>query len=306
VSDSTDKDATTAEAAEGAGTPGEVQPAGPTLLEIAAERHRTLQAMLAGNAPTLSPDDVHDLRVAARRLTEVVGLFEPLMESTMAEAAEGSLKDLRQSAGELRDLDVMEEHLAARRLPGPVKHVSEAIRAELPARRETLERAVAAARGTASVSGAMVYLARLFEMSAAEGSREVALTKLAAALAKRAKRRRKQLKAAFGKAASKQSPEALHAARIATKKLRYVLELGHESGVHRAGTELALLKKIQKVLGDHHDVHVIIESLETHLPTDGSVKNLRTAWNTYKRKCEREQAGRAADFFGKSYLWNQR
>ena len=282
------------------------KPAGPTLLEIAAERHGLLQAMLTGDKASLSPDDVHDLRVATRRLTEIVGLFEPLMDTAMADAAGGTLRDLRKSAGDLRDLDVLEEHLTGRRLPAPLRHVCDTIRAELPARRQALEVGVIAARGAASISGAMVYLARLFESCSAPDAREAALRKLAVTLNKRIKRRRKQLRAAFGKAATKQTPVALHAARIAAKKLRYVLELGHESHLSRAGEELGQLKKIQKLLGEHHDVHVILETLESRLPAHGSVKNLRPAWTKYKRQATREQAQRAAEFFVKSYLFNSR
>ena len=292
--------------AEAAGGDPPKAPEGPSLLEIAAERHRTLQDMLAPTKAQLSPDDVHDLRVAARRLTEVVGLFAPLMEDAMAEAAEGSLRGLRKAAGELRDLDVLEEHLERWRLPGAVRQVAAGIAAALPQRRKSLEAGLITARGTASVSGAMVFLARLFEEAGTAGRREASLEKLAAALAKRVKRRRKQLKAALGKAATKQTAVALHAARIAVKKLRYVLELGHEAALTRAGGELALLKRIQKLLGEHHDVHVITETLTTHLPPAGSVKNLSLSWGRYKRKTAREQAKRAAEFFARSYLWNSR
>jgi CHAD domain-containing protein len=291
------------EIAEVQTTPSKSPKPRPSLLDLAAKRHGELQEMLTPEKTKLSVDDVHDLRVATRRLGEVVGLFEPLMPDAMASAAGDSIKALRQAAGELRDLDVMNEHLEKKRLPGPLKKIADAIRADIPARREMLKAQVIAARSAASVGGAMVFLARLIEEQRA-GDTQSALEKLAAMLLKRIKRRRKQLRSSFGKAATKQTADSLHAARISVKKLRYVLELANQTGLIKASLELRLLKAIQKILGDHHDVHVIEATLESHLPPPGTVKNLRPAWAKYKRKTDREQAKRAADFFAKSYLWN--
>jgi CHAD domain-containing protein len=280
----------------------------PTLLDLAIKRHRELHEMLTADKSSLSVDDVHDLRVATRRLGEVVGLFKHLMPDGMAAAAADSIKALRQAAGELRDLDVMNEHLEKKRLPGPLKKIADQIRADLPARRAVLETQVLAARSAASVGGAMVFLARLFEEKVSAGT-QAALESLASTLKSRIKRRRKQLRSSFGKAATRQTAESLHEARIAVKKLRYVLELANTTGQSKSALELRLLKSIQQLLGDHHDVHVIHETLESHLPprtgpAATAIKNLRPAWTKYNRKTAREQAKRAAEFFAKSYLWN--
>ena len=49
------------------------------------------------------------------------------MPDAMAAAAGDSIKALRRAAGELRDLDVMDEHLEKKRLPGPLKKITEDI-----------------------------------------------------------------------------------------------------------------------------------------------------------------------------------
>ena len=52
-------------------------------------------------------------------------------------------------------------------------------------------------------------------------------------------------------------PEVIHGARIATKRLRYLLEVFHEFGVAGSADALAYLRQLQKHLGDWHDKEVL-------------------------------------------------
>jgi CHAD domain-containing protein len=52
-------------------------------------------------------------------------------------------------------------------------------------------------------------------------------------------------------------PEVIHGARIATKRLRYLLEVFHEVGVTGCAETLAWLRQLQKHLGDWHDMEVL-------------------------------------------------
>lgn len=52
-------------------------------------------------------------------------------------------------------------------------------------------------------------------------------------------------------------PEVIHGARIATKRLRYLLEVFHEFGVAGSANALAWLRLLQKHLGDWHDMEVL-------------------------------------------------
>jgi CHAD domain-containing protein len=52
-------------------------------------------------------------------------------------------------------------------------------------------------------------------------------------------------------------PEVIHGARIATKRLRYLLEVFHEFGVAGSADALAWLRQLQKHLGDWHDLEVL-------------------------------------------------
>jgi CHAD domain-containing protein len=51
-------------------------------------------------------------------------------------------------------------------------------------------------------------------------------------------------------------PAALHAARLAAKRLRYLLEVVHEFRVPGCADQLAWLRRLQQHLGDWHDLEI--------------------------------------------------
>jgi CHAD domain-containing protein len=79
-------------------------------------------------------------------------------------------------------------------------------------------------------------------------------------------------------------PEVLHGARIATKRLRYLLEVFHEFDVAGSADALAWLRQLQTHLGDWHDLEVLeqtmiemlarTEFLREHLPLAMEVEKL--------------------------------
>lgn len=56
-------------------------------------------------------------------------------------------------------------------------------------------------------------------------------------------------------------PEIIHGARIATKRLRYLLEVFHEFGVPGSADALVCLRQLQKDLGDWHDLEVLEQTM---------------------------------------------
>ncbi len=284
------------------------------LLEVARERHTELRKLLekaAGPAEGISgmdADYVHDLRVATRRLSEVAALLEVLTEKASARAISESLKALRKGAGELRDLDVTSEHLARPgrfHMPSAVRKVAGEILEELKGQRPELEKKLREFVGSTSITGAMVLLARIIEENSAADKLAAAEEKLRTTLDKRMKTRARQLAKAFGAAAKKQTASFLHEARIATKKLRYVVELEDKAGANGLKKQLKFLKSVQELLGDHHDVHVLEETVAGHLHTkrEKPIAGLARAATKWKRAMERSQAERAAEFFALSYAW---
>jgi len=275
------------------------------LLAAGAKRHTKLANLIAHDGKALDADYVHDVRVASRRLGEVARLLadnKRAMDKPTGKVVEESLKTLRRSMGVLRDADVTREHLAKWKMPAALKKVAMDMEQELGDRRAALESAARDQMATASLHGSMVILARVLE---AQGDLATEREqRMHDALDDAIKKRRKQLQQAFGSAAKKQTPEALHEARIACKRLRYLLELAEEfrNGVKK---DIQTLKQFQELLGDHHDAHVIVEAMQARIDAAGrsGPKTLLTNWRKWKKKMEQLQAKRAATFFVKSYAW---
>jgi CHAD domain-containing protein len=62
-------------------------------------------------------------------------------------------------------------------------------------------------------------------------------------------------------------PDRTHAARIAIKKLRYAMEIEHETVGDRSAA-IHELKKAQDVLGDLHDRQELVDNLVSTNPTN--------------------------------------
>jgi CHAD domain-containing protein len=82
-----------------------------------------------------------------------------------------------------------------------------------------------------------------------------------AVLAVRVVRRARALQQAAEAAGPLYAPAPLHQVRIATKKLRYALELTHELRLLPSRRVLRLLEGMQETLGRLHDLQVLIERL---------------------------------------------
>lgn len=296
-------------------------PPTPTLLEIGRERLEALRALVGQyRKMTTEPDVefVHDLRVQSRRLAALVNLLEDLLSPAVGLALRDTLRQTRQIAGELRDLDVLTEHLEHGRFPAGLKPLRKHLLAELPPKRTALLPPLQQQLTSAGLGETFLLLAGLLESP--EHHAKLSNAALDKVLNKRLRQRAKKLRKAFGKATLKQTPTALHQARIAAKKYRYALELAAESGLCPAEKQLKFLKKIQTHLGQMHDTEVIMEtlgetlaSLQAPPPTttdnledkvaSKSLRGLLKAWKVFTKMQQQVQARRAAAFFADSYRW---
>jgi hypothetical protein len=83
----------------------------------------------------------------------------------------------------------------------------------------------------------------------------------AATLADRILARTDALDLAVAHAGGVHFPNRVHAVRMAAKKLRYTLEAAEALGTFHVPGALALLKRVQDVLGDLHDRHVFLQKV---------------------------------------------
>jgi CHAD domain-containing protein len=277
------------------------------LLSAVRKRHETLAALLARGPAALSDADlVHDLRVASRRLGEAARLLQPFLEKPTAKAVAASLRALRRAMGDLRDDDVTRQHLLKWRMPAPLRQIAAEIAGNLESARPALVSAAQIQMTSASLTGTMVILARVLEDRAVPEMMAQTERQLGTTLQGLIKAREKQLRRSFGQAAKKQTAASLHAARIEVKKLRYLLELAADAAAVRgAKKKIHFLRRLQELLGDHHDLHVITEQLAGRLKVarEKPIRNLHTTWRKWHRHMNTVQSKRAAVFFARTYAW---
>jgi CHAD domain-containing protein len=195
---------------------------------------------------------VHRARVASRRLRELL----PIVDASLGRRTPDVRRDVRRvtrALGPVREMDVTRAVLADARArhdwPADVlMRVDRTCEAARAGRRHDLD--VRLSRD--GVADLPQRLAALDATLVASGADERA----GALLASRLRRRARAMRDAIAGVGTLYVPDALHAVRIAGKKLRYSLEIGHDAAGLAAGAPLEELKTVQELLGGLHDLQV--------------------------------------------------
>jgi CHAD domain-containing protein len=225
-----------------------------------------VQAMLAaqywkllGHDPGLrvadEPEDVHQVRVAARRLRAVLRAARPLLVEEWAETLRDELRWLGQLLSPVRDLDVLLAYLrgeAASLQPDDAKAFRRAL--------GVLERERAAARA-AMLEGIRSerYLALLDTL--AQGLESLPTTGEDLSLTDVAAAEFAKLRKAVKALPSDPTDADLHAVRIRGKRARYAAELAVPVGGRSAVRFVDRAKAFQDLVGEHQDAVVAEERL---------------------------------------------
>ena len=213
---------------------------------LALARH--LPGALEGDGRAL-----HRTRVASRRLRELLPILSLERDGAERTRLRKPLRRVTRALGTVRELDVvlgLLEEPEFKGAPGPAAGLVRArvSRARTARRQEMLERL--ADLNLKSVDVQLRALAQA--MSGTRHDR-----RWRAALAARLSRRASALRDRIHEAGALYAPEALHRARVATKKLRYALEVADESGAGPCRPEVRTLKRTQDTLGQLHDLQVL-------------------------------------------------
>jgi CHAD domain-containing protein len=198
---------------------------------------------------------VHRARVATRRLREALPVLDG--EHRGVRRLRKDLRALTRALGPVRELDVT-LGLVVRLLHDEpsLDTALETIRVRLMERR--LRRRARLMRHIDEVDIAGI-LARARALPAHGASktagRRVPLD--AAEIRRRMATRASRLGRRGDRAGALYAPEALHAVRIAVKKLRYSLELGRAARVTGAARAATRLRWFQELLGQWHDWHML-------------------------------------------------
>jgi adenylate cyclase len=219
----------------------------------------------ADDRPT--PENIHQIRVALRRLRSLMKLFAPALSEQFVTDWNARLRENASRFGAARDLDVFHEELFEPVSPEGLLHAEscsllQATAADArQAAREMAERNLdAAAQGQLILEFSAALHRVPPEVDAAVDLRTFAKLRLAR-LRRRGRRR--------FEAAADLAPSRLHELRIAMKELRYATEflapLFPDKKVQRYHAHLA---RAQRVLGFLQDVVVARRRLDTWVRDD--------------------------------------
>jgi len=199
------------------------------------------------------PENLHQFRVASRRLRAFLRVARRLVDTTWAASLRTELGDLGRTSGPVRDLDVLLEQLQHEIQsldPGELP-AGQAVIAALESERERLQRELRAALAEPSYLRLLDRLALPIEASAQPA--RTSLRKLAARELHRLVRDVQEL-------GGSPDNEALHALRIRVKRVRYAVELGGQPTQPQTERVIGAAKTLQDILGEHQDT-VVAERL---------------------------------------------
>ena len=230
---------------------------------VALER---LDALVEARVRLGHPEDMealHDFRVALRRLRSSMRAYRAPLASSVGEGTRRRLRKLAAATGESRDLEVHVAWLDEQRPTlTPRQRIGlDALRAQMALRRkgadERLERAIDATFPHLA-HRVRARLAR-YEAPVLFGAQH-ADAPFAAVMSERAHRMIADLKAALEAVHVSSDQLEAHAARIAAKRLRYLLEpvTGIIPGVEPL---VERIRSLQDQLGALHDAHVFAPEL---------------------------------------------
>jgi len=224
---------------------------------------RQLNRLISYEAKVLKgndPDAIHDMRVASRRLQLMLELVYPKPRPPAVRVMRRQLRRCRRVLGEVRNCDVLIE-MAGRAL-GRKRAVRReawtAVQHYLVSRRgESFGRAM---RKFGKLNLALLYT-RLKESLAPRTPENHTHHPTAPDFGRQMAAALEPAWTAFlariAHSLHRPRPETIHAARIAAKRLRYLLEVYREFEIAGSAERLLWLRHLQTHLGDWHDLEVL-------------------------------------------------
>ena len=216
------------------------------------------------------PDAIHDMRVASRRLQQVLDLIYPKPRPKEIRQLRRQIQHSRRSLGGVRNADVLLDRVDRVLARKRAAH-SEAWTAVHDYLRESRSRTYSKGLRKLSRVNLTVFYVRLKECLNHSGPVAVPAhlphngastgVPVLEPLPERVGQALEVNWAVFQEQVERSQhdprPSAIHGVRIAAKKLRYLLEVVREFDVPGGAESLAWLRKLQKHLGNWHDLEVL-------------------------------------------------
>ncbi len=241
---------------------GQTPDAATTACEVAVAELRRLLALWRSHEPGArlgqDPEELHQLRVAARRIDATLGLFKRQLPASLVRARKTTKAVLR-SLGAARDLDVQLQELADY---CAALSEEECAAAEPLRRRLESERARARARMVRALDSEPTrHWLETLDQAAADGSDGEGVDRALLVMPERVRRRYRKLRKSVGRLRGKSSMEDYHQVRRRAKQLRYAIECGTTIFGRPAQDLLKVLRRLQDRLGAQQDAYMAQQRL---------------------------------------------
>lgn len=228
------------------------------LLPLLERQARAFGAQLPG-AIQGEVEPVHQCRVATRRLRELLPLCEREVPAGIARRARRRLRRVGGAMGPVREVDValeLVDELARQQVVSD--EAEDRLRQHLQdEREERREQMLDRLRSinTQKLERDLAEVARLLGMRQQTDF-------WAQALASRMESRARTVRETVDAAGPLYISDRVHAVRIATKRLRYVLELAGDTGEARTKRAVRDARSVQDTLGRLHDLEVLASLMQ--------------------------------------------
>jgi CHAD domain-containing protein len=287
------------------GEPVGSRPSDSTVHQLRAALDTRLRALLAHDPGTRTgedPEELHQMRVAVRRMRATLTAARLLLDSSWADDLRAELGWLGRALGPVRDADVLLERLRGRAVAfdDTSREAVETLIEGLVADRET------ARADLLDALGSRRYTALLHRLAAAVsrplptpgGLRETP------ALLELVRTEYRRLSKAVRSAGENPSDEVLHTLRIRGKRLRYTSELAAVAGREPVRKLVESTVALQDVLGEHQDACVAQRRVMLLLEGLGDAADVSVAF-VAGRLVEREELSRLATRQSWPSAWQQ-
>ncbi|QFU93639.1 CHAD domain-containing protein [Amycolatopsis sp. YIM 10] len=253
--------------------PPKAGPDDPPVAHVRAKLDRQLRAVLEhepGTRAGTDPEHLHQLRVAIRRMRSVLKLSGGLLGTT-AEEARAELGWLGNTLGEVRDFDVLIEHL--REVVAEFETTDQLAARQLVARfvaqRGQAKRRLTRVLNSSRYATVLTMTAQLARPAEVEIESDVDSADTVGTPVRRGdvdlvgalKKPYRKLAKAVAALGENPPNDDLHALRIHGKRLRYAGELAKPAAPDKASKQaikvlVKAAERLQTVLGDHQDAVV--------------------------------------------------
>jgi triphosphatase len=270
-------------------------PAGEVAFAILRRHFATMLAHEPGVRLGEDPEELHDMRVATRRLRAALKLYKGVLPKR-AERYERDLRFFAGALGEVRDLDVHLERLDAEAARNG--EALEEVSAALVERRAEARRRMLEVLGSDRYEGFVASFSGTLRRGRSPAPAGPILEVAPDLVRRRYKKVRKDVEALDGES----PPEDFHDLRKKGKRLRYALE--PLRGIYGKPSEkmVELLKAVQDDLGDHQDL-IVAAGLMRELGVSGDLPpRVAFSLGAMAERYAREAAEIRAGFLGSGLL----